>query len=162
MVSSEQFRRPGGDEPHEEEGHAGSPGGLPFDHGKVVNMMRSLGIIPDFVPDEAVVIQAVDGQTGEVHTLESPGAEPPREWHLDDIFPHTSFDDPPGSHTEEEYKDMLLGTLSESDDLEDFILRVASGLGPDLVMAHHVPAELAMQVCEDFAGKIYKEYRTNA
>jgi hypothetical protein len=156
MVSSDQFKRPERDDEPE-----GNPGGLPFSHDKVIRLMKDMGIIPEFIPDDHIAVQMI-GPDGQELMLVPEGREPPREWHLDDIFPHTSLDDPPGEATPEEYKQLILGVLSEAADLEEFTIEVSRGLGPDLVLSHGVEPNLAMQVCMDFAKKIYKEYRENA
>ena len=179
MVSSEQFRKPDREEEEPEVHVADVHSNFPLSHDAVVNLLRNTGVVPPWVPDSAVVVTAIRPSTGESHVI-GPGymgrpgvyveaavtGEYPShahgEWHLDDIFPHTSFDDPPHGKTPQEYKDLLLGVLSESMDLEDFTVRVSAGLGADMVMSHGVPEELAMHACMDFATKIYKEYKGNA
>jgi hypothetical protein len=151
MVSSEQFR------PHDGDEDGGQPGS-PISHEEVVSLMRRMGFIPGDVPDDRVGVMVV-GPEGQELMLNPEGLEPPREWHLDDIFPHTSFDDPPGRATPEKYKQLVLGVLSESADLEEFAFELSRGLGPDLVFSHGVEPDLAIQACRDFAAKIYREYR---
>ena len=157
---------------------------FPMSHAETVKVLRNMGAIPPFIPDEAVTVQAYKPSTGESVLIE-PGYEgnddrdqyeavtaafgmPPvpggqrREWHLDDVFPHTRFDDPPGGATPEEYFRFLMSLLERSADLGEFTQWLSAGLGTDLVISHDVHPDLAMQVCEDFAARLYRDFREHA
>lgn len=171
-----KFTRPLGGSGDDEEG-PGKGAGFPMSHAETVRMLKGMGAIPPWIPDDAVTVSAVWPSTGETHLIE-PGyqgdpdsvdgvlaampvgdGDGPKEWHLDDIFPHTTYDDPPGTLTPDGYKQLLLRILEESGrDLPEFTRQVCLGLGADLHIAHGVPEDLATQVCEDFAAKVYREF----
>lgn len=173
-----KFTKPlnsGGDDPAPSEGLP-----FPMSHAETVRLLKQIGAVPEFIPDDTVVVHAYRPSTGQTQriaagyegsddTLSTVAAamfgqeDEPREWHLDDIFPHTRYDDPPGTLTEDEYKRLLLDLLDNAGrNLEEFTRLVCAGLGTDLVMGHDVPQDLATQVCEDFAAKVYREFTGDA
>lgn len=167
----------GGDDPEPGPGE-GKP--FPMSHAETVRLLKQIGAVPEFIPDDTVVVHAYRPSTGQTQRIAAgyEGSDDPlatvaagmfgredgaREWHLDDIFPHTRYDDPPGTLTEDGYKRLLLTMLEDTGrDLEEFTRQVCAGLGYDLVEAHGVPQDLAAQVCEDFAAKVYREFTSDA
>lgn len=161
-----------GDEPDRrfvEGGMIIPPGGQLPDAADFIRFAKAIGIIPEDVDDEHVMIGVI-GPDGPVilgeHGPVSLGGRGDRpggvgKWKPGTPLPHTTYDDPPYMQTPDEWRRKLAANAVMADDRELFSFMVQESLGNDMIKSHGVPDDVAMAGCEKFAYDLYDEFHGN-